>query len=114
MYEVGQKLWFEPEDRRSAPYPITITKVGRLWLHTGFGTKISVETLRSAERPQGRAWPSKADWLTYQEVRDAWQALRVRMDLAYQLPDGLTLEAVQKATGLLFPQSPANTDGGAK
>ena len=31
MFEVGQKLWFVPSQRRMHDYEATVSKVGRVW-----------------------------------------------------------------------------------
>lgn len=105
MYTVGQKLYFVPA-YNARPYDVTISKVGRKWLHCqSFGQSIRVDakTLRPHEDDaRGCFYHSQAEYEQRVAPSQAWDEFRRTVARGYSVPDGVTVEKIQQATALLF------------
>jgi hypothetical protein len=106
-YKVGQKVWVEYyQNRADGGIKLEVTKVGRKWVELGIGKGRYRVEIGSTQidggnySSPGRVWPSKADADAYQDLVKAWGDLRRRVD-SYSPPEGLTLEALAKASEVL-------------
>lgn len=105
MYTVGQTLCFVPNYDRK-PREVTITKVGRKWLHCkayGQTIRVDVATLRPHEDDaSGNFYHSHAEYEQKAALGSAWDEFRRTVARGYSAPAGVTVEKIQQATALLF------------
>lgn len=98
IFEVGQTVWFEPDDRRDKGRFTTITKVGRVYYTTEYwNLKFDKETLCRCEYPCGKLYASEQDAKNYKKAESMFYSLRNRYDLKPNLEQ---MKAVYKILGL--------------
>lgn len=107
---VGQELWFVHREKRSgAPRAVTVTKVGRKWVHLDYcGLRIGIDTLVAdggdyAE--PGRCWVNREAWEAEEARSDAWERLRKYVDRQWRAPDGLTTARIEEILAALPARS---------
>lgn len=108
-YKVGQTLYFAHSDRRNGPpHEVTITKVGRKWLHLSDNRCVDIETLieKSEYGNPGKCYESKDHYESLIERNLAWSQLRASFASRYEPPKGVTVENIKQARRLLFPFKP--------
>lgn len=65
MFKVGQKVWFEPSDKREKGFTCIVKKVGRLYYTlerngiSGWEMKVNMETNSRVEWPHGTIFESE-------------------------------------------------------
>lgn len=94
-FEVGQKLFYVPNDRRHDSRYVEITKVGRKWLHCSGFMKVDAEDLCTESWPQGKCYLSEEDYNTAKVIQKAWDSFQRKIDRMYTRPEGITLEDIQ-------------------
>lgn len=96
VFTLGQKVWFEPDDKRDKGFYTTITKVGRLYYTIDrFNAKFDKEILHNNESPYGFLYSSE------QEAREEYKArvMFVRLQSNYGIRP--TLKQMQKVYEIL-------------
>jgi len=109
MLKVGQKLWYVP--RRSAPYEVEVTKVGRKWATVGEGyraERIDLETWYADGRgysSPGRCYLSQEDYVTELDLSRLWAHLQREIQYS-RCPGGVTINDIKQAMELLKVSEP--------
>jgi hypothetical protein len=98
IFKEGETIWVVNRWRRDVGRPETVTKVGRLYLHTSGGHKANLGTLRDglAMDDNYMFFPSQAAHRRYMEATYAQVALMDRMKR-----ERLTMEQTQAINELL-------------
>lgn len=103
--EIGQKLYFVPRQRTGNPDWVTITKVGRKWVETDWrDIRLNKETLAADGRgytSPGCAYYSKELYEREAKLGAAWSKFRIGVSNMYSMPDGMTLETVERCASHL-------------
>ena len=98
IFEVGQTVWFEPDDRRDKGFYTTITKVGRAYYTTEYwNLKFDKETLHRCEYPHGRLYASGQEAKDCKKAKSMFASLRTIYSLSPTLEQ---MKAVYKILGL--------------
>jgi len=116
-FNVGQTLYYVRDYRpgrlvriEKVGRLVTIEKVGRKWLTIDIGIRVDKETLQvdgKGYASPGQCWLSEEEYTQYNELRNAWQTFRDRIDrYRYRTPNGVpdvvTVEKINQASALLF------------
>ena len=103
--KVGDKFWFQPNERRSwiSAQEATVTAVGRKWLTLDIGRDMRADKLTLAidgrgRTAPGRLWPSQADYEAEQDRQTALHGLRRYMESFASRE--LTLEQINAANAI--------------
>jgi hypothetical protein len=107
-FEVGQTLWWEYEDAYSNAkrrgYEVTITKVGRSWLHLDNNHRIDKKTLMA----DGKGYPSPAKcYLSKKDCDEElllikeWDLIRRKIYGCYSPPKDVSIEQLKQAREIL-------------
>lgn len=97
--KVGDKLWYVPAGRLTGE-EVTVTKVGRKWLHLDNWLRADGERVYGKHGEiRGRIWESEAAHQEHEAVGAAWMILR-RDIMRGPSPD-VTLERIAAARKLL-------------
>lgn len=92
----GQKVWFEPDDKREKGFYATITKVGRIYYTIDkWNIKFNKETLYHCEYPYGCLYANE------QEAKDTEKARQLFLNLRHQSQLKPTLEQMQAVYKIL-------------
>ena len=96
VFTLGQKVWFEPDDKRNKGFYTTITKVGRLYYTIDiWNIKFDKDTLCHCEYPNGRLYISE------QEAKDAELAMKMFLKLRSNYGIRPTLKQMQEVYEIL-------------
>lgn len=96
VFTLGQKVWFEPDDKRDKGFYTTITKVGRMYYTIDRWTvKFSKETLYHCGYPNGRLYANE------QEAKDAELAMQMLLRLRSNYKIKPTLEQMKEIYEIL-------------
>lgn len=96
IFTLGQKVWFEPDDKREKGFYATIIKVGRIYYTIDkWNIKFDKETLYHCEYPHGCLYASE------QEAKDTEKARQLFLNLRRQNQLRPTLEQMQKVYEIL-------------
>ena len=95
-FTLGQKVWFEPDDKRDKGFYTTITKVGRLYYTIyQWNIKFDKDTLCHCEYPHGRLY------ISAQEAKDAEHAIQMFLKLRNNYSIKPTLQQMQEIYEIL-------------
>lgn len=107
--QVGQKLWFVPNDRRScAPYEVTVEKIGRKWASIGRRGRINLETLAvdgGGYSSPGQCYEDRAVYEAKVALQAAWSSFQNKVRHQWRVPDGVTMDTIRVADSALFPSA---------
>jgi len=104
---VGATAWLVPSSARAVPREVTIYKVGTKWVLASttdlYGYEYSVETgvAKGSIGAPDKLYAAKAEWEAEVARIAAWKALRFVIENQYNVPAGLSAEAILEATKLL-------------
>lgn len=104
MIEVGQKLYFVPNNRYGARRDVVVTKVGRRWAAIGPRMRVDVNTLRVDGRgymSPGQCWLSEAAYREELALQAEWDSLNGYVSRRHRVPEGITIEAIRQVKELL-------------
>lgn len=79
--QVGQVVWFEPNDKRSRGHEMTVEHIGRLWAATKDRYRIELTTLEVDGGPYsspGRVWLSRDECEAETALDARWRKLYAR------------------------------------
>ncbi|MFN7927898.1 MAG: hypothetical protein U0Y68_08115 [Blastocatellia bacterium] len=96
----GQKLWYVPNWKQSAPRELTIEKIGRKWATTAY-ERVDLETLRvdgGQYGSPGQCYLSREAYETHQVTMRTWMNFCQRLT---PTRTRATLEQIQQAAALL-------------
>lgn len=105
--EVGRTLWCVPFDSRMGkPFEVTITKVGRKYVHTTHDLSFSIEDAKHCDASGfgGRyaLWPTKESHEQYLVLQDAWDELcHLVRTRGSRCPIGIGPDEIRTAINLL-------------
>lgn len=100
-YNVGDTLYCVYFNRRS-PQTVTITKVGRKWLHLSNGYRADIDTLildGGEYSSPGKCWMSQAEYKLHVELDKRWK--RIAMEFHSLRPNHLTMADLDEICRLL-------------
>lgn len=96
IFTLGQKVWFEPDDKRDKGFYTTITKVGRMYYTIDqWNVKFSKETLYHCGYPNGHLYVNE------QDAKDAERAMQMLLRLRSNYGIKPTLEQMQEVYKIL-------------
>lgn len=100
----GQTLWWVPRNNRyREPFEVTVTKVGRKWIHLDNHHRIDAETLEAdgaGYSPPGVCYLSQGAYESETALNQAWRSLQQDLHLL-RAPAGITVEKIREARELL-------------
>lgn len=98
-YAIGQTLYWVPGHHR-APYSVTITTIGRVWMTLSNHEKVTIAGLTvGGDFRSGTCYPSEQVYRDTVLVAKAWRNLRNGM--GYVPAPGVTLEQIHEAAKIL-------------
>lgn len=106
--KVGDKVVItDPYSRTGRLIDATVQKVGSKWVHfsTGQRAKVGSKHIDKSTGIGGMIYSSKQEFETEQALNKAWGDLKRAVTNNWNLPDGVTLEAIAEATRLLKLES---------
>lgn len=100
-FNVGQKVWFEPDDEREKGFYATIIKVGRTYYTIDkWNIKFTKDTLYHCEYPNGHLFNSEQAAKNYNKARRMFYCLKNQYSLKPTLEQ---MKAIYKILDLEFP-----------
>jgi len=102
--EVGQKLWYVPEDGRQDQREVKINSVGRKWAKTDYFLKVDINTLQvdgGQYSYPGKCYLSQEEYDNYMSMKRRWMDISRKIPL-YDLPKGMTQEKIDMISMLIF------------
>jgi hypothetical protein len=102
--EVGQKLWFVPNERRGKPYETTVTKVGKKWASIGYRIRIDIETMWAdggKYSSPGRCYFSEQEYLVEMSLFNKWQEFKIKLDRLFYPPKGIDESVIDHMINML-------------
>jgi hypothetical protein len=108
---VGQRVWYVPtEARRGTAHEAEVTKVGSKWAElTSVRDRIDVKTLKAEAAltglSAGKCYLSQADHEADLLLRARWSEFSKKVEDKWQPPEGMTVERIEQAQQILFPES---------
>ena len=107
--KVGQELCCVNSDHRRGPgRPVTIKKIGRVWLtvDNGYGRdwRVDPESLRvdgGQHQSPGQCYLSEAEYLSERDRNRAWQSLKLWFRDAHHAPNHVTTAAMKAIQAIL-------------
>lgn len=96
VFTLGQKVWFEPDDKRDEGFYTTITKVGRMYYTIDkWNVKFSKETFYHCGYPNGHLYVNE------QDAKDAERAMQMLLRLRSNYKIKPTLEQMKEIYKIL-------------
>lgn len=98
----GDRLFYVPGQLPTYAHHVTVEKVGSKWAYLDNGARVNITTRLTDESPlPGRVYFSEAEYSNELRTHKAWVEFRRAVARRYVMPDGVSLEDINRAKELL-------------